>query len=188
MLALKSQLISATLVLAFCAETLHAAHGGGSTYLCPPHSKILPHNTDYRKRCEGEPGTDGADPRWPCFTFWSGSLDNVLADTSATGKASQDFFLMKNGYKYDFTTADPTKDFNLNWLEENVQMGFSNFDHEKGCFKITLKHTSDDISRIWVSAQNSKDRDLDTWKRGETSTTLCTKWVHIHIKNDGKDF
>ncbi|KAJ1579833.1 hypothetical protein NDA14_000373 [Ustilago hordei] len=87
----------------------------------------------------------------------------------------------------NFTTADPTKDFGLKWQEGDVEMSYSDFDKEKGCFKITLKHSSTDAYRIWVSAENSKERDLDTWKRGETSTTLCTKWVHIHIKYDGSE-
>ncbi|CCF48197.1 hypothetical protein NDA11_000947 [Ustilago hordei] len=86
----------------------------------------------------------------------------------------------------NFTTVDPTKDFNVQWYQGSVQMSYSDFDKEKGCFKITLKHYDNDSLRIWVSAENSKERDLDTWNRGETSTTLCTKWVHIHIKSDGK--
>ena len=100
MLALKSQLIGATLVLAFCAETLYAAHGKEDAHVCPHRPKVLPHNTDYRKRCEAETGPDGADRKWPCFTFWSGSLDGVLADTSASGKEPHEFLLIKNGDKY----------------------------------------------------------------------------------------
>ncbi|SAM82731.1 related to Mig1 protein [Ustilago bromivora] len=188
MLALKSQLIGAALVLAFCAENLYSAHGYRRDDECPSYSKLLPRNTDYRKRCEAETGPDGADPKWPCFTFWNGDLNNVVADSSASGKAPDKFFLIKDGSKKDFTTVDPTKDFSVQWYQGDVQMSYSDFDKEKGCFKITLKHSSDDDLRIWVSAENSKERDIDTWKREETSKTLCTKWVHIHIKYDGQDW
>ncbi|SOV02124.1 uncharacterized protein UDID_18964 [Ustilago sp. UG-2017a] len=186
MLALKPQFIGAALVLAFCAENLYSAHGSWHDYGCPTYSKLLPHNTDYRKRCEAEAGRDDFDPKWPCFTFWNENLDNVLASSSASGKAPDEFFLIKDGSKNDFTTVDPTKDFNVQWYEGKVQMSYSDFDKEKGCFKITLEHHSDDDLRIWVSAENSKERDIDTWKHNKTSKTLCTKWVHIHVKQDGK--
>ena len=88
----------------------------------------------------------------------------------------------------DFTTVDPTKDFNVQWYGGNLEMRYSDFDKEKGCFKITLKHVDDDNRRIWVSAENSKERDIDTWKHNKTSKTLCTKWVHIHVKHDGKGY
>ncbi|SPC64317.1 related to Mig1 protein, induced during biotrophic phase [Ustilago sp. UG-2017b] len=187
MLALKSQLIGAALVLAFCAENLYSAHGHMQDSDCTTYSKLLPHNTEYRKRCEAETGPDGADPKWPCFTMWRGDLDRVFANSSASGKAPGDFFLIKDGSKEDFTTVDPTKDFDVRWELGGVRMSYSDFDKEKGCFKITLEHLVDDNLRIWVSAETSKERDIDTWKHERTSKTLCTKWVHIHVKYDGKE-
>ncbi|KAJ1023889.1 hypothetical protein NDA13_004723 [Ustilago tritici] len=185
MLTLKSQLIGAALVLAFCAENLYSAHGYRQYYECPRYSKLLPHNTDYRKRCGAETGPDGANPKWPCFTFWNAELDKVIANSSASGKAPAEFFLIKNGIKKDFTTVDPTKDFSVQWYQGSIQMSYSDFDKKTGCFKITLKHSNDDEARIWVSAENSEERDIDTLKHEETSKTLCTKWVHIHVKYDG---
>ncbi|SYW83668.1 related to Mig1 protein, induced during biotrophic phase [Ustilago bromivora] len=85
----------------------------------------------------------------------------------------------------DFTTVDPTKDFGLEWYEGTLQMSYSDFDKEKGCFKITLEHFRINNSRIWVSAENSKEPDIDTLNHVMRSKILCTKWVHIHVKQDG---
>ncbi|SPC65899.1 related to Mig1 protein, induced during biotrophic phase [Ustilago sp. UG-2017b] len=185
MLALKSQLIGAALVLAFCSEKLYAAHAYMGNQVCPVYSKLLPSNKDYKKHCEAETGPNGADPKWSCFTFWNGDLTEVNANTYASGKDPDEFFLIKDDSKKDFTTVDPTKDFNVQWYGGNLEMRYSDFDKEKGCFKITLKHVDDDELRIWVSAENSKKRDIDTLKHEETSKTLCTKWVHIDIKREG---
>ncbi|SPC64320.1 related to Mig1 protein, induced during biotrophic phase [Ustilago sp. UG-2017b] len=182
MLALKSQLIGAALVLAFCAEKTYA-----DFWLCPADcSRSTPRKEDYRKHCEAETGPAGADPKWPCFTIWSGDLDRVFANSSASGKAPGDFFLIKDDSMKDFTTVDPTKDFNLQWDQGSLQMSYSDFDKVNGCFKITLEYFGYYDLRIWVSAETSQERDIDTWKHQKTSKFLCTKWVHIHVKNDGR--
>ncbi|SOV04127.1 uncharacterized protein UDID_19642 [Ustilago sp. UG-2017a] len=184
MLALKSQLIGAALVLAFCAEKTYAGSTVCEDSDCSRYAWLVPRNEDYRKHCEAETGSSGADRNWPCFTMWSGGIDHVVADTSASGKAPNDFFLIKDKSMTDFTTVDPTKDFNVQWDKGTLQMSYSDFDKEKGCFKITLKQSVGSSGRIWVSAENSKERDIDTLKYYETSKTLCTKWVHIHVKGD----
>ena len=97
MLALKSQLIGTALVLAFCAEKTYADNGSliceGD---CQLYAQLVPQNTDYRNRCEAETGPKGADPKWPCFTMWSGRMAHVIANTTASGKAPRDFFLVKD--------------------------------------------------------------------------------------------
>ncbi|KAJ1580584.1 hypothetical protein NDA12_002243 [Ustilago hordei] len=186
MLALKSQLIGAALVLAFCDEKTYAGeYAYCNKYICSPSPKLPPRKDDYKNLCEAptDPHKDFA--KWPCFTFWNGDLFEVNADTPASDKGPDDFFVVKDDTKKDFTTVDPTKGFKLKWFQNTLQMEYSNFDQEKGCFNITLKHYGSNKLRIWVSDENSKGRDIDTWKQKETSKTFCTKWVHIHVGHDG---
>lgn len=61
-------------------------------------------------------------------------------------------------------------------------MSYSDFKQDTGCYKITLKHKEGFHRRIWVSDEAGKDRDIDTSNYHETSKTLCTKWLHIHVK------
>ncbi len=65
---------------------------------CVPYTKLLPRNAEYRKHCDGDTPT-GGDPKWPCFTFWSGYLGDVVA-TIDDPKADpdKDVFLVKNGF------------------------------------------------------------------------------------------
>lgn len=102
MIALKSQLVGAALVLAISSQKADA-WGNRASYSsdtsCPSYSKLLPRNGEYRKHCEAETGPSGSDPKWPCFTFWNGELDEVTADTSQFGKAPDEFFLIKDGSK-----------------------------------------------------------------------------------------
>ncbi|CCF53631.1 hypothetical protein NDA11_001983 [Ustilago hordei] len=111
----------------------------------------------------------------PVLPSGKGTMLSLWQRTPASDKGPDDFFVVKDDTKKDFTTVDPTKDFNVQWYGGNLQMRYSDFDKEKGCFKITLKHVDDDELRIWVSAENSKKRDIDTLKHEETSKTLCTK-------------
>lgn len=63
---------------------------------------LLPRNTEYKAHCEGEAGTPGADPLWPCFTMWRGDLTNLEAAVGPDGKPDgkpDDFFLVKDGAK-----------------------------------------------------------------------------------------
>ncbi|KAJ1018926.1 hypothetical protein NDA16_004729 [Ustilago loliicola] len=188
MITLKSKLIGTAFVFAICSQKANAwpTPMVGGTKVCPNYTKLLPRNTEYRKHCEAETGPDGADPKWPCFTFWNGELVDVKADTSQSGKAPDDFFLIKDGSKKDFTIRDPSKDFTIQWYDGSLEMRYSDYDKGNGCYKISLKHRSNEDLRIWVSAEDSKDRDVDTWKRDDTSTVICKKWAHIHVKHDAK--
>ncbi len=81
-----------------------------------------------------------------------------------------------------FTTRDPKKPFTLSWYFEDLWMTYDSFNQDDRCYKITLKHSFDMSRWIWVSDDHGKDRDIDTKHHAETSKVLCTKWVHIHVK------
>ncbi|CDW97734.1 hypothetical protein [Sporisorium scitamineum] len=120
--------------------------------------------------------------------MWSYSLANVNVTMGDSKIAPDDHFLMKDGWKTDFTVKDPTKPFTLSWAFNSVAMSYSDYDEKKGCFKIQLKHNYDNLYRIWVSDEDGSDkRDLDTLNYDQTDKTLCTKWLHIHVKEDGKE-
>ncbi|SPO26413.1 related to Mig1 protein, induced during biotrophic phase [Ustilago trichophora] len=169
MQALNVKIIGVALIIfSWASNSFGVRHPGCETGLL-----LLPRNAEYKAHCEGEEGTPGADPRWPCFTMWRGDLTNLEAAVIPDGKPD-DFFLVKDGAKIDFTTRDPSKPFTLKW--ENAELSYSDFDKESGCYKLTVK-TSYDI-RIWVSDESNKERSGDTqifW------TNICTKWTHIHI-------
>uniref|UniRef100_V5EJR9 Mig1 protein n=2 Tax=Kalmanozyma brasiliensis (strain GHG001) TaxID=1365824 RepID=V5EJR9_KALBG len=175
--------ISASLLLliGLTAIRTHAWQPMGTEPGCPAYSTLLPRNAEYRKHCEGP----DSDPHWPCFTLWYGDLGSVTAILPGGDTVPDDHFLLKDGNKIDFTTRDPKQPFTLSWLFDDVELAYDNFDAGSGCYRITLRHQSHSRRRIWVSDEHGKDRDIDTDHHGETSKTLCDKWVHVHVKEDG---
>ncbi|TKY84805.1 hypothetical protein EX895_005885 [Sporisorium graminicola] len=122
--------------------------------------------------------------------MWAGNLSYIKAQVDNGKKNPDEHFLLKDGWKTDFTTRDPKQPFTLSW-DNDVTLSYSDYDEKSGCYKLTLSHQSEDAFRIWVSDEDGDDHDLDTLHSGEngtTSTTLCTKWLHIHVKNDGDSF
>ena len=115
--------------------------------------------------------------------MWYGDLTNVNA--TVTKGEPDDFFLLKDGFKQDFTTRDPTQGFSLSWNNEDVSLQYSDYKKDKGCHTVTLKHDSGSDMRIWVSDEANTERNADTEHHAETSTTICSKWMHIHVKTDG---
>ena len=71
-------------------------------------------------------------------------------------------------------------------------MEFYGYDRKDGdsygpCFWIKLTTNNHYMnSRIWVSSENSQERDLDTEHNFSTQTQLCmTKWINIHFDHSG---
>ncbi len=85
----------------------------------------------------------------------------------------------------DFSIDKPTDAFKLNYLGTGLSFVFEDYDAPSGCYNITLRRENTESSwRLWVSKEDSKDRDLDTKHSQDTSTRFCTKWMHIHLKQD----
>ncbi|SJX63464.1 probable Mig1 protein, induced during biotrophic phase [Sporisorium reilianum f. sp. reilianum] len=188
----KAQALAPVLLLLPWASALFSSHPqmvGGWHNGCKAYTKLLPRYEDYRKHCEAEAGPSGSDKKWPCFTMWFDSLKEANA-TVGDGKIAPDnFFLVKDGYKTDFTIKDPKQPFVLTWDYGTVSMTYSDHDDKSGCYKIQLQHHNDNRMRIWVSDEDGDNRDLDTLHAGTdpTATTLCSKWLHLHVKNDSED-
>lgn len=84
----------------------------------------------------------------------------------------------------DFTIKNASDAFSLTYLDGGaVQFIYSGFDAKTGCYDVTLRSGSESW-RIWVSDDEGKDRDIDTKHHDETTKRLCTKWAHIHVKDD----
>lgn len=141
-------------------------------------------NAEYEKRCG-----PNSDPKHPCFTHWWKNMDDVEA---CPGKKNPLLDMaaeiyLKDDHKDDFTVRDPHQDFTIKYLGANgARFTYSDYDAATGCYKIKVNIASlGGHWRIWVSDENGDDRDLDTMNKESSSTTLCTKWLRIHVKPDG---
>lgn len=83
----------------------------------------------------------------------------------------------------DFTVRDPTANFTLTWYDD-IELVFYNYNKDRGCYSIELHHFTDSSQRIWVSDENNKERIADTEHHHLTSAEICTKWTHIHLKDE----
>ncbi|SAM85664.1 related to Mig1 protein, induced during biotrophic phase [Ustilago bromivora] len=136
-------------------------------------TKLVPNEVEYKKRCEGED-----HPYHPCFTHWSGDLTAVDARPFLEPfDITKELMIKDNEMKDAFLIRYP----NLG----GVHLVYSNFDPKTGCKDITLKRDDNSVWRIWVSDEDGNGRDIDTKNHAETTKTLCSKWIHIHIKKDG---
>ncbi|GAC75190.1 checkpoint kinase [Moesziomyces antarcticus T-34] len=155
---------------------------------CAPHTKLLPRNAEYRTHCDGDTPT-GGDPKWPCFTFWSDYLGDVVASTDdPKADPDKDIFLVKNGFLEDFTIRDPTKPFSLTW-DGQATLSYKGYKKESGCYTIQLSRQRDTNLRIWVSDEDNKERKVDTLHHENPDPVeICTKWAHFHVKYDGLEW
>lgn len=64
---------------------------------------------------------------------------------------------------------------------------YSNYDPKDGCYDVEVMIDSIYFGwRIWVSDENGDGADLDTKNSGYSKTRFCTKWLHVHVKKDGR--
>ncbi|KAJ1019921.1 hypothetical protein NDA16_004202 [Ustilago loliicola] len=142
---------------------------------------LAPNNSNYETRCGGK-----SDLKHPCFTHWSGDLKSVEARPFFKPLDIQKTLMIKNDDMQDFTVDEPSNAFIIRYPNAGgVQFVYSNFDPKTGCKDITIKRGDNSAWRIWVSDEDGDDRDIDTKNEETTSKSLCTKWVHIHVKRDG---
>ncbi|KAJ1036324.1 hypothetical protein NDA13_000204 [Ustilago tritici] len=135
----------------------------------------------YKERCE----VDNL-PHHTCFTHWFGDLNAVEARPFLEPFNITEKLMIKDDTMKDFTMENADDAFLIRYPNlGGVQLIYTNFDPKTGCKEITLMRGDNSVWRIWVSDGNGDDRDIDTLKHEATSTTLCTKWIHIHIKKDG---
>lgn len=103
MVAMYIQLLSVALLMTGVRAAVSAPHvvappSRPARRSCAPHTKLLPRNAEYRTHCDGDTPT-GSDPKWPCFTFWSDYLGDVVASTDdPKADPDKDIFLVKNGF------------------------------------------------------------------------------------------
>ncbi|SYW73749.1 related to Mig1 protein, induced during biotrophic phase [Ustilago bromivora] len=94
--------------------------------------------------------------------------------------------MIKDDHMKDFKMKEPTDMFSIRYPNlGGVQLFYYNFDPSTGCKDIKLLRGDNKAWRIWVSDEHGNDRDIDTKNHAETTKTLCSKWIHIHVKRDG---
>ncbi|SOV02123.1 uncharacterized protein UDID_18963 [Ustilago sp. UG-2017a] len=129
---------------------------------------------------------EGSDPKQPCFTHWAGDLGDA---ESYFPDGEKDKGIIANGFLKDFTIDRPDQSFKITYPKlGGVSLTYANFDQKTGCKDITLKRGDNDVWRIWVSDENGNDRDIDTKNHAETTKRFCSKWIHIHVKRDGRNW
>ncbi|SOV02140.1 uncharacterized protein UDID_18970 [Ustilago sp. UG-2017a] len=128
---------------------------------------------------------EGSDPKQPCFTHWAGDL----GDAESSFPEGQNYKgIITNNVMKDFTIEGPRQSFTIIYPKlGGVSLTYANFDQKTGCKDITLKRGDNDVWRIWVSDENGNDRDIDTKNHAETTKRFCSKWIHIHVKRDGRN-
>jgi len=81
---------------------------------------------------------------------------------------------------------DPSHSFRIKYPGAGgATFGYDDYDPDTGCYTISLNVDEDHGKwRIWVSDEDGDDRDVDTQHQNSPSTRICTKWAHIHVKDD----
>ncbi|TKY84804.1 hypothetical protein EX895_005884 [Sporisorium graminicola] len=145
-------------------------------------TKLQPNKPGYQDRCGAV-----SDPKHPCLTQWNGDLSHVQARPYLEPLAIERTLFIKDENMLDFSMDKPEDAFIVTYLDGgNTQLIYSGYDQQSGCYNITLRGGQDDPRwRIWVSDDKGNDRDVDTRHHPETTQTLCTKWMHVHVKKDG---
>ncbi|CCF51940.1 hypothetical protein NDA11_005905 [Ustilago hordei] len=119
---------------------------------------------------------------------WSGDFTAVAVCGLVDQLNVKESLFFKDEQRKDFTIKDATKSFVIKYPQFGAELLYFNYDHKTGCKDITLKRGSDERLRIWVADEDGNGRDIDTWNHAETTKRLCTKWLRIHIKYDGKKY
>ncbi|KAJ1026081.1 hypothetical protein NDA18_003741 [Ustilago nuda] len=146
-------------------------------------ANLAPNLKEYQNKCEVE-----NEPRHPCFTHWAGDLNEALICGLVDQLDVKKSLFFKDEQRKDFTIKDATKSFVIKYPQLGAELLYFNYNPKTGCKDITLRRGSNEKLRIWVADEdeNGNVRDIDTWNHAETTKTLCTKWIRIHIKYDGK--
>ncbi|SAM83750.1 related to Mig1 protein [Ustilago bromivora] len=128
----------------------------------------------------------GSDSNHTCFTHWAGDLTAAEACLYVSSSDVKTRLMIKDDHMKDFKMKEPTDMFSIRYPNlGGVQLFYYNFDPSTGCKDIKLLRGDNKAWRIWVSDEHGNDRDIDTKNHAETTKTLCSKWIHIHVKRDG---
>ncbi|SOV03523.1 uncharacterized protein UDID_18694 [Ustilago sp. UG-2017a] len=168
------------LLLVALALILHSVVGGLPLDMhCLP--KFAPNYADYKTRCEA-----GSDIKHTCFTHWAGDLKDAEVCPRIVALHAMSKLMIKDDTMKDFTMENPTDTFKITYPQfGGVKLLFENFRSKTGCKDITLFSGKENAWRIWVSDEDGNGRDIDTLNYKVTNKTLCSKWIHIHVKKDG---
>jgi len=83
---------------------------------------------------------------------------------------------------------DPKDTFTIKYPNAGgATFHYSHYDPDTGCYTVSLSTDQKGWFRkwrIWVSDDNGDDKDVDTKNWSATSGRICTKWAHIHVKDD----
>ncbi|SAM70717.1 related to Mig1 protein [Ustilago bromivora] len=146
-------------------------------------TKIEPNNMGYKARCEA-----GSDSKHTCFTHWAGDL----TDAEACPVQIYDMrkrLMIKDKTMKDFTMQESTDTFEIRYPNlGGVSFTVSNNDPSTGCKDIIIRRGDNPLWRIWVSDEDGDGRDIDTLNYKWSTKRLCSKWIHIHVKRDGRLF
>ncbi|SAM84734.1 related to Mig1 protein [Ustilago bromivora] len=136
---------------------------------------------DYKTRCE-----NGSNAQHTCFTHWAGDLTTAIVCTLIDPLDIRKSLMIKDDTMKDFTMKESTDTFTIRYPKlGGVQLLYYNYNPKTGCKDIKLIRGDDKAWRIWVSDEDGNGRDIDTKNHAETTKTLCSKWIHIHVKRDG---
>ncbi|KAJ1039910.1 hypothetical protein NDA10_001439 [Ustilago hordei] len=161
----------------------HLSPRGDDRYkYCLP--KFTPNYADYKARCEA-----GSDLKHTCFIQWAGDLKNAEVCPYVVPLHPMSKLMIKDDTMKDFAMENPTDSFKITYPHfGGVSFLFENFDNKTGCKDITLRGGKNISWRLWVSDDDGNGKDIDTLNYKWTIKTLCSKWIHIHVKQDGWPF
>ncbi|SOV02862.1 uncharacterized protein UDID_18053 [Ustilago sp. UG-2017a] len=147
-------------------------------------TKLVPNFKEYEARCG-----DKSDLMFPCFTHWAGDLTAVEVRDFTDGTDIGEKLMIKDAAMKDFTIKYLGDPFEIRYPNHGgVRFQYSDYSLLNGCKYISIHRGDNTAWRIWVSDEVGDDRDLDTLNHMKASKTLCSKWIHIHVKKDGHNF
>lgn len=85
----------------------------------------------------------------------------------------------------DFTLNDPNEKFSIIWKGYgNALLSYEPVDTSRACSRIGI--TVLDGNRLWINdGINGENIDMDTKGSGHALGDFCSKWIRIHVGNDG---
>ncbi|SOV04200.1 uncharacterized protein UDID_17026 [Ustilago sp. UG-2017a] len=160
------------------------------------HTDLVANYKEYKTLCE-----DNNDPKKTCFTHWAGDLKDAKACSHKDGSVREKLMIKDDTMK-DFTIDSPYEDFKIIYPHiGGVSLTYTNFNNETGCKDIGIQRGDNHVWRIWVSDEYGNDvwrtsfpdevgndRDIDTLNFPWYYKTFCSKWIHIHVKRDGRNW
>jgi hypothetical protein len=170
-----------------------------------PATLLTINNAEYEKRCG-----ISSDPNHVCFTFVGGNLNDVHVEiTNGQFGAPVTDLLVKDGQMHgkhllskrdslfnllifvpsviDFTLNDPNERFSIIWRGYgNAILSYEPKDTSRACSQIGIT-VLDGNNRLWLNdgLVNGENIDIDTKGSGHAFGDFCSKWIRIHVGNDG---